>query len=323
MSGVSIDRWLELWPAVHSGAFGLLYDHSSHNVLVDTSHGSISARHEWVASLMSESTGFTRDGAVDRVGCGADMGSLGTAVFVATGIDARNLGESAFGPATGRSVSISTATLALVNDDRIYRAWRFVDRAALVEALGLHPADVAASLAAGAPSRGGVPWEYGEVRAGLGQSAPAESGEPTIGLPFGLQAWSDGVRTQWNARRLSRVNPLYMEDAKVAAGFQPLRPLEQFTDHPWWSLLTAMPDAVLFFERGCASDEPGGNQRVAVLWRWVGRHTGPGLGVPPSGHRLHLRGVTYLELRQGGIVLERVFTDRIGTLADIYRRSKA
>ena len=320
MTAALTARWLERWPAIQAGAFGLLHQHAVHNVLVDTQDGPISSRNDWIASLVAEWTGLTGDTMVDRAACAAEIGSLGTAIFVATGIEARNTGESAFGPATSRTVLVSSATLALVAGDRIYRAWRFVDRGAMAQGLGASLVDAAASLAATAPARGGVPWEYGEVGAGLGQAAPTDATEPTVGLPRALQSWAHRVRTPWNTRTLVQLAPVYSPDAELADGFQRARPIHRWTDHPWSAIVTALPDAVLFLERGCASEDADGKARAAVLWRWVGRHTGIGLGVAASGYRLHVRGLTYFELVDGTIRLERVFTDRLGVLADIQRR---
>lgn len=320
MTEARITRWLELWLAIQSGAFGLLHQHAVHNVVVDTQDGPISSRNDWIASLVAESTGLTGDTVVDRAACAAEMGSLGTAIFVATGVEAQNTGDSAFGPATARTVLVSSATLALVAGDRVYRAWRFVDRGAMARGLGLGLVEASASLAATGPARGGLPWEYGETGAGLGQAAPAKSSEPTVGLPRALQSWADRVRTQWNTRMLVHIAPGYGANAELSDGFQPLRPISRWTDHPWAAIVTALPDAALFFERGCASEDADGRVRAAVLWRWVGRHTGVGLGVAASGYRLHLRGLTYFELVEGMILLERVFTDQLGVLAGIQRR---
>ncbi len=318
--GTAPRDWLEVWSAIHAGAFGDLHARATHNVQVDTSLDRIYGRQEWIAALTAECTGFSLQGVADSVAYAMDSGGLGSSIFVATAVDALSHGLSMCGSAAGVPVRMSSAVLGLVADARIYRAWRFVDHAAVAEALGVDLRTCARSLTLGASPRGGVPWEYGDVRASVGQRPPPASYDPVAGVPEALHPWVSSLLQRWNDRQLGPGEALYARDAQVSRGFAESRRGGSVIDHPWWSLVTALPDAVLFFERGCAAQGPDGGVRLALLWRWIGRHTGVGLDAEPSGHRLHVRGLSHLDLLDDQITHERIFFDRLGPLADIERR---
>ena len=265
-----------------------------------------------MSALGRESAGFAGFKVTQSTAWSMTMGSLGSAVSVEIAMEAVNEGESLYGPATQKIAHLSLASLAMVAKDRMYRVWTVVDHAAVARELGASLPALARDLAGHDPGRGGVPWEFGEVRANLAQLAPPRSYPPVPGLPSGLAAWNERLIALWNDRRLDELGALYHADAE---GSPP-------ADHPWCQLLTAFPDAVLFVERACVSDEEGARVRVALLWRWIGRHTGLGIGVPPSGYRLHLRGLTHFDLDGGRVVRERVFHDTLGVLEDIERRRR-
>ena len=41
---------------------------------------------------------------------------------------------------------------------------------------------------------------------------------------------------------------------------------------------------------------------MVVRWAAAGTHTGPGLGVPPSGRKVRFRGMTWMRFRDGKLV---------------------
>jgi hypothetical protein len=221
------------------------------------------------------------------------------------------------GPATRGDATISSATIGLVNDDRVYRAWRFVDHAAAARTLGVDLDARARALTAGTTGRGGIPWEFGEVRVGPGQCAPGVSPAPP-GLDASLTTPCLDLQTAWNQRRLDRLDALYADRAPVRDGARPVASVAH--EHPWRRVLDACPDGVLFFERAVTGAAIDGDTRVALLWRWVGTHTGVGFGAP-CGRRLHVRGVTVLLLRDGRVTRERVVFDELGVRRDAMLRT--
>lgn len=62
-------------------------------------------------------------------------------------------------------------------------------------------------------------------------------------------------------------------------------------------LLHVFPDLAITVEETIEQD-----RRVAVRWCATGTHRGDGLGVPPTNRKVTVRGLSWLELRDGRIV---------------------
>jgi hypothetical protein len=300
------------------GGSGLLHDHATHNVSVETSLGRIYGRDDWAAALVTEAAGLTSE---QTQGARGWIGTCGSEVAVVLELDwaVAHTGDSPlFGRATGRKALLSSTMIGLVEDDRVHRAWRFVDHAAAGRAVGVDLEALAAAVAARAPRRGGIPWEFGEVRPALGQLAPPLAAPPPPGLdprqadPY--LTW----QAAWNQRRFDRLGSCYADHATVLSGAESIG--VGSPRHPWRRIVEACPHAVLFLERAVASLAEGGDERVALLWRWIGTQAGSGLG-PSCGRRLHVRGVSVLAVRHGHIVNERVVFDELGVRRDAILRT--
>jgi hypothetical protein len=312
-------EWAARYQAICAqGAAGLLHEHATHHVAVDTSLGRIYGRDDWVAALVAERAGLT-DGAAAGAQAWVGTSVPGRAVVVEMDWDAAHVADSPlFGAATGRRTVLASTLVGLVEGDRVYRAWRFVDHAAAARALDVDLDERARALVAGAPRRGGIPWEFGEVRGGLGQTAPPAETPPPPGLAPEHAAGCGSWLTAWNQRRFDLAAAMYRPGATILDGAEAI-PVGS-PRHPWALAVAACPHAVLFVEHAVTGEIGPGEARVALVWRWVGAHTGVGLG-PPCNHRLHLRGASVLHLRQGRIARERVVFDQLGARRDALLRA--
>lgn len=313
------------WAARYAGmcggeAIGLVHDHATHHVSVETSLGRIYGREDWAAALARDAAGLKAGpGARVTAWTGASRGT--PAVVVELDLPVAHDGDSPlYGPATGRQAIVARTLVGLVHDDRIYRAWQVVDHASAMRELGADIGARARDLAATAPGRGGIPWEFGEVRAALGQVAPPEVADPPPGLEGAAADVCARWVAAWNQRRLDRLATIYEPDATVIDGARTID--EGVSRHPWRRVLDACPTAVLFLERAVASGAAPGDDRLALLWRWIGPQTGTALG-PPCGRRLHVRGLSVLHLRSGRIARERVVLDELGVRRDAALRAPA
>ena len=310
--------WVERYEAVCAGgAVGLLQQMMTHNVTVETSLGRVYGRADLTATLAGEQAGLRVTG-VTGTGAFCGRADSRSAIVVSLDLAVDHIGASAiFGAPTGGSATLSSTLFGLVHGTRVYHAWRVVDYAAAARGLGLDPAVRAGSLAADAPKRGGIPWEFGEVRAGRAQAAPAHS-DP---LPSGLSAGTARVvalQSAWNLRRPDLVSALYAAPHAASGGTSSASP---GPDHPWSQVVRACPDAVLFLEDTAESVREGDASSVGVVWRWVGTHSGVGYGAP-TGRRIHARGLSVLQVSGAGIVKERVVLDQLGVLRDLTIRGR-
>ncbi len=294
------------------GAVGLVHQWATHHVTVDTSLGRIYGRDDWVAALSEERAGLSSD-SILRAESWLGVSEPGRALVLELDWRVVHAGPSPlFGPATDRGAVLSSTLVGLLEGERVYRIWRSVDLAAAAGSLGVDLDDRVRTLADSAPPRGGIPWEFGEVHAGLAQTAPPSS----VASPPGLSAHGAEpclrLQVAWNQRRPDLVAPLYSPAAMILNGTETID--HGSPRHPWARILAACPQAVLFYEHA-ATASGGEETTVAVVWRWVGTHSGEALG-PPCQRRLHAKGISTFRLREGRIASERVVFDELGLRKD-------
>lgn len=75
---------------------------------------------------------------------------------------------------------------------------------------------------------------------------------------------------------------------------------------------TGFPDLHLTVE-----DEIGEGDKVAVRWRARGTHTDNLFGIPPSGKRMNVAGISILRIAGGKIVEDWVAEDSLGLMQQI------
>lgn len=57
--------------------------------------------------------------------------------------------------------------------------------------------------------------------------------------------------------------------------------------------------------------------RAALFWTWTGTHRGTFLNIPPTGHRIHVRGSSMMTVRNGKIQRATRIWDLAGLLRDL------
>jgi len=116
----------------------------------------------------------------------------------------------------------------------------------------------------------------------------------------------------WTKKRLSAVDDLTSPDvvAELVGVNQPLgqEDLLVYCD----ALASAVPDIRIRVHATTVEDN-----RVVTEWQVRGRHTGPGLGIPPTGVPLVISGFSSFIWDQGVIVSGRDRWDRAKLLADL------
>ena len=106
-----------------------------------------------------------------------------------------------------------------------------------------------------------------------------------------VKRWFEEV---WNQRNANVIDELLTEESVCHDGNRQLRGPAGFKEHQFEPLLSAIPDLKVEVEAAMAQDE-----QVVVRWRATGTHDGPGLGFPATGEPIDLRGMSWIEIRDG------------------------
>ena len=300
-------------------AVGLVYDGYLHHVRVGTPYGERYGRDEVVADTVQELAAFPdlrfrAEGTVWAEAVGAEGRGLYVSHLALRA--ARNTGFSRYSPPTGRRVRYLAATDLLVQGGRVAEVWSVHDGLALTRQLGLSDeAAVRAVAALHAVSPTSLSL-HGSGALGLrGQDPPERFPQPLPAEgPGALVSWL--WHEVWNRRRLDRVGEFYAPDYRFhgPSGVRS-RTRAAFAAYVL-GLLAAFPDAVMRLEHLCPSHDRRGEQ-VAVRWRLLGTHDGPGRYGPPTGRRIDVLGVTHYRLRGERLAGECTVFDELALLAQL------
>lgn len=293
-------------------AVGLVYDGHLHHVRVGTPYGERYGRDEVVADTVQDLAAFPdlrfrAEGTVWAEGRGLYVSHLALRA-------AHNTGFSRYGPPTGRRVRYLAATDLLIQNGRVAEMWRVHDGLGLTRQLGL--SDEAAVRAVTAQHTALSRLHGSGALEPHTQEPPERFPRPLLTEgPGALVTWL--WHEVWNRRRLDRVGEFYTPDYRFhgPSGVR-LRTRTGFAAYVL-GLLAAFPDAVMRLEHLCHSGDGSGEQ-VAVRWRLLGTHGGPGRYGPPTGRRVNVLGVTHHRLRGEQLLGECTVFDELALLAQLH-----
>lgn len=212
-----------------------------------------------------------------------------------------NLGDSDFGPATGKRVLVRTIADCLCRENRIVEEWLVRDNLALVEQLAFVPAEVAAQQAARDAERGapltGVLAPYHTAALNEPEAEPASEAQ-RIAADLLRACWQDGD----DARAAA------LSDFRLGAwvpGGKFLYGPDQYAE--WAAPIRAAfsPHARLRIEHIAEVPYLGEARDVAVRWLLAGWHEGAGAYGEPTGAPLLIMAVSHFRV-MGGRVREEV-----------------
>ncbi len=225
-----------------------------------------------------------------------------------------NVGDTVYGPATGRTATIRFCADCVSLGGRIHTEWLARDNGALVRQLGIDLHDAARRLAAMPPQE--LYTRSHPVRLD-GQTPPLALTQPRDTIEGHLRHLFHDI---WNRRMLDTLADHYHPGARlhtaggrVAEGVGAIRALHL-------SLLAAMPDARMTIGNVCWSEEVDG-VIGAVRWELAGTSRGGAwFGAMPSGLPIAVPGMTHCRFDSDGrIVEEWTVFDEVGVLAQVYR----
>ena len=270
------------------------------------------------AAQMVEQTHATLKAFPDRLLIGDDVIWAGT---VSNGFSSHrvlspmtNLGDTAFGPATGRTVRVMNMADCEITNGQISREWLVRDNLALVRQLGFDPVESARSLAAGFDNELTAWLRQEYTRVAGSPSAPEISTGPGSSADDAEMAsrvltncWLEG-----NRRQLESVYAPYsvMQRAplRVYSGRD-----EILAHYVAWRRV--LPDAQISIDHVCSQPFGEDGRHIAVRWGIAGTQQDEFSGCAASGQRLFILGVTHWRVLAGRIISEWTVFDELALMA--------
>jgi predicted ester cyclase len=229
---------------------------------------------------------------------------------------ATNLGQSEFGPATGKKVSFITIADCLCLRNRIVEEWLVRDNASIALQLGFSPRAIARAQAAGDRALSDKPqqWRMEElerVRCQPETVFPGLKAPDAASEPEAFSAWY--FDTIWHHRRFTAARNVY---SPAAAWDGPSgRSLFGWGEIIGWlnGLLASFPDARFSLDHVASVHDVEWTD-IAVRWSMAGTHNGTGLYGPASGQTVYILAITHWRVSGGRIVAEQTVMDDIAVL---------
>ena len=218
-----------------------------------------------------------------------------------------NLGPSAYGPATGKSVRVAAIADCLVQNGLITEEWLVRDGLALIRQLGFDALPAARRIAE-SRNAATADWLAGEL-------ARAEAGQirehPLAPLAERV------LRACWEDGREADLSAIYAPYAVLHRS-----PVERHSG----SAAIARHCAALRVAFGAAricidhiAVQPWGEtgRSVALRWGLAVRHQGTWEGLPASGRQVFILGISHWRLLGNRILTDWTLFDRLGVLAQL------
>ena len=125
-----------------------------------------------------------------------------------------------------------------------------------------------------------------------------------------LAAYSDLINQAWNSHDIEKVLSFYsrqyiaddVSQASLLRGHEGLRAMLE----TYWK---AFPDLEF-----AVTDTVIEGSRVATVWVAAGTHQGTIMNIPPTGHKVQVRGVSIIDVEEGLIVRGQYIWDLAGML---------
>ncbi|MCI9977431.1 ester cyclase [Clostridioides difficile] len=230
---------------------------------------------------------------------------------------ATNLGDSNFGPATGRKINFRTVIDCATTNNRIHEEWLVRDNLWIVTQLGLDPQEVAKGMAKASASKVlSLQSTYGICESMDGQFMPAkyQAKDESVG-----EMMLEMTSRIYNYKYINEVKKYYHDNAVVH--FICDKDLNGYDEIQGMivSLLASIPNGSYEVERvTCNQREKNEGYDVSVRWRLRGINEGIGFFGQPSGKPVEVMGINHYHVLQGKVKEEWITFDGMDVLKQMY-----
>lgn len=297
---------------------GYIYDTYAHNSRVVDGVGLQYGRDKIVSDTVHTINAFPdiRLFADEIVWAGDDQ--VGFHTSHRTVIKGTNMGNSRYGPATGRRVELWCIANCVARENEIFEEWVLYDNADLVRQLGFDLREMAREVGNQRVNEQTPPTNFEPERL-PGQGKPAYlSYQPSQSLDV-VDFLQTTYHNALNRRMLNALTNSHAANVQVLSSngrrFYGRSQYQAFL----LSLLATFPDLAFQIDDLYWMGNDADGYRTAMRWSIAGRHTGWGIYGTPSGRPVHLWGITQHEIRDGCIQQEWMLFNEFAVMQQIYR----
>lgn len=230
---------------------------------------------------------------------------------------ATNLGDSNFGPATGKKINFRTVIDCAVTNNRIHEEWLVRDNLWIVTQLGINPHELAKNMARTASDKvNPLQRTYGLCESMEGQFMPEkyDAKDDSVG-----EMMLEMLSHIYNYKYIHEIKKYYYDNAVVH--FICDKDLNGYDEIQGMiiSLLSSIPNGSYEVERVTCTDRPNQDgYDVAVRWRLRGINEGIGFFGNPSGKHLEIMGINHYRVINNRICEEWITFDGLDVLKQKY-----
>ncbi|WP_346941954.1 ester cyclase [Clostridium sp.] len=230
---------------------------------------------------------------------------------------ATNLGDSSFGPATGRKINFRTVIDCATTRNRIHEEWLVRDNLWIVTQLGFDPHEIAKNMAkASATRKPALQSTYGLCESMEGQYMPIlyKAKDDSVG-----EIMLEMASRVYNYKLINEVKKYYHNNAVVH--FVCDKDLNGYDEIQGMliSLLASVPNGSYEVERvTCNKSLNCDGYDVAMRWRLRGLNEGIGYFGQPSGKHIDVMGINHYHVINGKIKEEWMTFDGMDVLKQMY-----
>ena len=223
-----------------------------------------------------------------------------------------NLGESEFGPATGRKIKVITIADCACRDNVVFEEWLVRDYAAIVQQMGLDVDEQARQLAIEDVENGFNLIAHHAANHNAVIKASVSPTDKPVHPEKDPAAFAEAYFSQiWSQKDFTRLPKFY--DFRVDATYPGQR---FFYGHdeiaPLLSeLFEAIPDAQVKIEHVADIPYLGDARDIAVRWSLAGMHGGDGFYGQATGANIYIMGVSHFRVMNGRIRQEVTIWDDV------------
>lgn len=310
----------EIWIAK---ALGRIHEHYAADIKVHTAYGETYGLEHVIQNSVQKMSAFPNGGG----GSGEDViweqrganGFISSHRVFKTGT---HLGYWTYGPPTGRDWVSRTVAHCLVRDGKVIEEWLVRDEYAVLQSLGLDPAEVAKTLVSGSPVTG-TSLDIANSAAFAGTFANPGVEGVSGRRPTRYAAECEFVTTMfdhvWNQRRFDLAAKFC--SAKVVCHSVRMRRFQGIDGYQQAiiDLLAAFPDGHMEVRDIAINESEDLGLRIAVIWVLHANYSGVPLYGAPTRTPVKILGSSHYELRDGKILREWRIYDEIAVLAQIIK----